>query len=455
MKRLIGQNLLALLCGTGNDIRGSAAPMFAVSALGLVTIIGVSFDYARLETARTSLQNASDATALAIVSDMVAGASVEDISDRARQQISAQVSSRVKDGLRDVGASASGTRVVIKSTASISLTFGGLVGQSEHFVETTTTADYGVSGSARKTEIALVLDVSNGMNDKEKLGALKKYTQVFVDTAQRISDNTDATKIALVPYAEHVKLDQNNRPAAWLKFSGENEKPVLSPEQLAKTQTDIKAANKLVAKATQQRIERMAWDGCVTDAKEPAVLAFDAVNQHPGVRCTSEAWQKNEANTIFPLTSKFDELKQQLANVQAEGCGNTTIGLAWGYGALLPQGPFGQAGAFKDKNTSKVMVLVSGSANSASRQFGICLGNEKREERMKSATLAACDKIKRAGIVIYTVDMVDGDSEVLKACATDPDKYMSLKTSVELAPAMDKIRKEILLGTAKVARLVK
>ena len=81
-------------------------------------------------------------------------------------------------------------------------------------------------------------------------------TMVGGATAWRIINPHKRTEISLESLnvraaPEFQLLDQNNRPAAWLKFSGENEKPVLSPEQLAKTQTDIKAANKLVASLAQ------------------------------------------------------------------------------------------------------------------------------------------------------------------------------------------------------------
>ena len=53
-----------------SDCRGAVAPMYALALLGLITIAGVGWDYSRLMTMDTELQNAADQAALAAATQL-------------------------------------------------------------------------------------------------------------------------------------------------------------------------------------------------------------------------------------------------------------------------------------------------------------------------------------------------------------------------------------------------
>lgn len=434
--------------------RGVVAPLFALSSLALVAIIGASLDYNRMEKARAQLQSSTDATAISLAIQRANGLKDDQLQDAATKRLRASVPVDVLEGLRSIGAQGAGSKVVVESLAAVPLGFAGILGKTEVLVEARSQADFAASGPAIKVEAALVVGLTGGVNEKNRLDAIRRQTQGFVDKAREAAGGKDTVKVAFVPYAEHVKLKPVYRPAPWLSFAGIEEKPTLSGEQQSKAATERLAAFRLALKTQQLKIERMAWNGCVTDTKDPTIIAFDAANQHPGATCPSGEWHTAGANILEPLTNRFDTLRQQAGRVVAEGCENTTIGLVWGMGALLPQGPFGAAAPANDPETRKVLILVTSAPNQVNRLNGICISTAQREPKLDHATLTVCDRIKRQGVTIYTVNLIDGDPAVLKACATDQKKYHEAKAAGDLQRVMEAIAKEVLVEKPKVARLV-
>ena len=54
-------------------------------------------------------------------------------------------------------------------------------------------------------------------------------------------------------------------------------------------------------------------------------------------------------------------------------------------------------------------------------------------------TQKACDNIKAAGITLYTVLVMSGNSTLLQNCATDPTKYFALTSADQIVTTFDKI----------------
>ncbi|HRJ70305.1 MAG TPA: Tad domain-containing protein [Beijerinckiaceae bacterium] len=442
----------------GFDLRrseqGAVAPIFAVSALAVFVILGASLDYNRIEKARAQLQSSTDATAISLAIQRANGLKDEQLSDAATKRLRASVPPDLQEGIRSVGAEGLGSKVSVRSLAAVPLGFAGILGKSEVVVEAQSKADFGSAGATNKVEVALVVGLTGGVNEKGRLEALKRQTQAFTDKAREAAEGKDTIKLALVPYAEHVKLKPVYRPAPWLSFAGNEEKPTLTGEQQSKASSERMAAFKLALKSHQLKIERMAWTGCVTDTKDPTIIAFDAANQHPGVICASNEWHSAQGNVIEPLTARHDQIRQQAGQMVAEGCENTTLGLVWGMGALLPQGPFGTAAPANDAETRKVLILVSSAPNQVNRLNGICIAPGQREPKLNHATATVCDRIKRQGVTIYAVNLIDGDPEVLKACASDLTKYHHANSAGDLQRVMDEVAKEVLVQAPKMARLV-
>src|SRR5918995_491656 len=62
--------MMRQLFGPGGDNRGAVAPTVALSIFALVGAGGIAFDYARLATLDTEMQNAADQAALAAATQL-------------------------------------------------------------------------------------------------------------------------------------------------------------------------------------------------------------------------------------------------------------------------------------------------------------------------------------------------------------------------------------------------
>ncbi|MGZ5853646.1 MAG: pilus assembly protein TadG, partial [Xanthobacteraceae bacterium] len=71
------------------------------------------------------------------------------------------------------------------------------------------------------------------------------------------------------------------------------------------------------------------------------------------------------------------------------------------------------------------------------------LNTENRWSTSQSAvdlrTQKACDNIKAAGVTLYTVLVMAGNSTILQNCASDPTKYFVVNSSSQLITTFDAI----------------
>lgn len=433
---------------------GAVAPIFALGAFALVASIGVTLDYTSITKARAELQASTDNAALSLVMDRSRGLKEAELNGAAHQRVAGALPPKLAARLKSVGAQAVGPLVEVKTEAVIPLGFSGLMGKTELTVEMRSTADYAPSGRSRKVEIALVAGIVGGLNDAGRKSALTAQVQAYIDRARLEAKESDSIRIALVPYAEQIKLSTNYRSAPWLTFGGTEERPQLTAKQEQRAASDGMAAARLMLKRSQLRIERTDWNGCVTDRNDPSVIAFDAAIRHPAARCPSAEWHGSGDNIVEPLTSRFDVLRKRVGGWRAEGCENTALGLAWGAATLLPQGPFGAAAALNDAMTRKILILISGAPAAVNRHYGLCIGPDQHEPKLDATTRMACEAIRKMGVTIFVVNFVGGNRDVLRACAGDGMRYREVASPAQFPAAMAVLAEETLTGGPKVARLV-
>ena len=59
--------------------------------------------------------------------------------------------------------------------------------------------------------------------------------------------------------------------------------------------------------------------------------------------------------------------------------------------------------------------------------------------KIDARTALVCDEIKKAGIVLHTIRVMQGNQTLLRNCASDPSMYHSVTRSSDLAPIFNKI----------------
>jgi Flp pilus assembly protein TadG len=200
------------------DRRGNVAILFAFALIPVFGSMGAAVDYSRASNARTELQKAADAAALAIAAEAYK-LSPEQLSQKVQDLFNANfnnpfssppvvTASFTKDG--------SDFRVKVSATANVQLTVARVFGIDETKISIDSEVVWGV----KRLEMALVLDVTGSMAAQGRMVELKKATKSLLDTLQEAaaaSGKPDAVKISIVPFAAHVNVGNAN--TGWLDWT--------------------------------------------------------------------------------------------------------------------------------------------------------------------------------------------------------------------------------------------
>lgn len=203
-----------------DDDRGAVAVQFAFLALPIAILAFGLLDMNRISVQRRQLQDAMDAaTLMAARSTATTDAALDTVGDAA---FAAEMSGL---GLTLTTASTtfkSGTGNKVIGTASVTVT--PIIANLWTQGDTTVTASSEVVRSVNKLEVALVLDNTGSMGSKlgsgdKKIDALIDASKDLVDTlsaaAARASE-TDAVKIAVVPFSMTVNVGSTYSSANWI-----------------------------------------------------------------------------------------------------------------------------------------------------------------------------------------------------------------------------------------------
>ena len=393
---------------------GATAVVFALSVVPLLMAGGLAIDYVRYSNAQTRLQASLDAAALAVAaagnlsnSERIAAGHATFDHDIERAGVAAgEITSDFKFSGKTVEAS-----------ASFDLPVGlmQIAGFSAMTVVATTEINI---PEDRRAEIVLVLDYSGSMNDM--LGGQVKYVAMKNAAKKLISDlevaNPKKIKIGLVPFSHHVYV---TLPAAYVKGqSGSGN-----------------------------------WTGCTQDRKYPYNLT-DATPTTGGDTKWGQAQAKVHAGdgcaayapnhlTVALLTTDFAALKTQLDDMRPYAWTHIALGTEFGYQVLSPDAPFTEGASYGDKNTQKVMVLLTDGMQTEPG-FGPGVRNVNQGQKNLSSI---CENAKAQNITIMTVAYNIDDIETvnrLRNCTTDPAKnFFDIGSGNNVSAAFDEIRKQI------------
>jgi hypothetical protein len=240
-----------------------------------------------------------------------------------------------------------------------------------------------------------------------KITQLKAAVKGLVDFLADPKKNAGPTKIALVPFTKVVKSDPN-----WWTNTNYLES---SPPK--------------------------GWDGCLTDRDQPHDVKDTAPNP---VTPASLFWWRTSATSksqvscgglaqIIPLTSDLPKIKAAADTMIASGTTNVPIGLAWAWHALSPNVPLNQGSPAGTEDLLRAIIVLTDGENTANRW-----GNNGGDAIDKRLT-ELCTNVKAAGIVLYTIRVIDGDANLLKACATTPTHYYNVTDASQLTPVFEQI----------------
>jgi Flp pilus assembly protein TadG len=456
------------------DRRGSIAPVFAMVALPMTMVAGFSIDLSRAYMGHSKLQQAVDATALALAHQPV-GTPLATLNTQAQTWIDADLHDTDLALPATVSVSLSNGQLMLDAKSQEPAVLSSLVGINTFKVDATATTKWGLN----HVEVALVLDNTGSMSSNNKLPTLKASAQTLVQTLMAQAGNDpNSVKISIVPFSMTVNVGNQYQSSSWMTG--------VLPTAYGSDVFSTANTNRFTLFTQLNK----AWGGCVESRPAPYDVQDTApASGTPGTMFVpffapdepdtptsggsvfynnylsdalsgTPTWQQRQGNVakyhgtvksgtngstgyvygpnagcalapLQRLTNSQTALNSELNGLVAIGDTNLQIGLQWGWLTLSPTAPFADGVAYNTPNTSKIIVFltdgwnedtVNGDANTSyysgigyiwQNRIGVTSASTQtqRNTALDNRTALICSNIKADGIVVYTVRIdVSGQS---------------------------------------------
>jgi Flp pilus assembly protein TadG len=175
------------------------------------------------------------------------------------------------------------------------------------------------------------------------------------------------------------------------------------------------------------------WTGCVIDRQQSYDVSADAPNS--AIPASLYPARPCESNTLKPIQALNDNITAARSFVQSlESGGNTniTIGVQWGMEVLSPTDPMTNTVPWNDESTKKYMIVVTDGLNTQNRF-------STNTSDIDARTALACSNAKAKGITIFVVRVMEGNSDLLRACASKSDYFYDLTSASQLNSALSSV----------------
>lgn len=175
------------------------------------------------------------------------------------------------------------------------------------------------------------------------------------------------------------------------------------------------------------------WNGCVIDRKQPydvsaqSPIASNADTLYPAAKCAT-----NNLLPVMGLTTDITAVRAHAQKLTPAGNTNITIGVQWGMELLSPELPFNTAKPYSDKSNYKYMIVITDGENTQNRWT-------TSASSINARTLLACQAAKDLGITVYTIRVMEGNSDMLKACASRPEYFYDVTAASQLTSTLAKV----------------
>lgn len=475
---------------------GNVAMIYAVALVPLAIAIGGGIDFARAALVRTALSEALDGAALALGASNSAGLSDAQALALVQAYFDANYRQSSDYGTPSpVSLSREGQNLLLSAAVDMPTSVLKITGMKIWPVSASSTVVWGQT----KLWVSLVLDNTGSMAQTDnagvsKISALKTASHQLLAMLQNAARNSGDVQAAIIPFARNVKIGTGYDKTDWLSFTDFIAAPptpsssagpgktcpwtdsqtgyhcTSGPANGAQTVSTIPAngsykgyicpsATKTghywngcfnsvsngsggwnhtwIANATT------SWSGCVTDrAQNYDTNAATPAPETPASMMVAENSPSCPAAAILPLGYDWSALSSKVDAMAPSGSTNQTIGLVWGWHAMTQGAPLTPP-ALPDQ-TQRVIILLSDGLNTQNRWSG---DGSKQSSAVDQRMALACANAKADGITIYSVFVdlngTQGNSSVLKNCASDSSKYFDLTSSGQIVTAFATIGQQI------------
>src|SRR5436190_1447230 len=220
------------------DRSGNVAIIFAIAIIPIFGAVATAVDYSRANSARTAMQVALDAAALMVAKE-AANLANGQVQTKATTYFNSQFNrpdvnnlnltfSMVSNGPGDF-------TVVAEAAGAIDTSIAQVIGKKTIDIRATAQVRWGFKG----LELALALDNTGSMAQKNKITELKSAVKLLFSILKTNSKVPGDTKIAVIPFNTVVNIGTDYVDSPWMSFDA--------------------------------TVTKSNWNGCVADRDQPDV----------------------------------------------------------------------------------------------------------------------------------------------------------------------------------------
>jgi Flp pilus assembly protein TadG len=385
----IARGVVRRVHGFRCDTRGNTTIIFALCIIPVFGSVGAAIDYSRANNARTAMQAALDATAL-MISRQALDLQSAQVQTKARAYFNAMFNRPDVKGLKvtfSLQTNGPGDFTVLADgSGKIDTAFVKVLGVQQMPFKTTAQVRWGY----RNLELALALDNTGSMAQKNKIVELKAAVKLLLSMLKTNSKTPEDTKIAIIPFNTVVNIGAAFKDKPWVAYGS--------------------------------GITSATWNGCVADRDQPNDVKDTTptgANTHfPAAMCGGTLAQ------AIPLTNDWTTLEGMVDTMTPAGTTNVTIGAMWAWSALTSNEPFTEGRPVRP-DVEKVIILLTDGLNTQNRFTTV-------PSQIDARTAAVCANIKAANIKVYVVRVIEGNASLLSGCASASNMYYDVQVSSQL-----------------------
>ncbi|KQT54520.1 hypothetical protein ASG43_02700 [Aureimonas sp. Leaf454] len=385
--------------------------MSALSTLPLVLTMGGMIDIAQQYKARSKLQSAADSAIIA-ASRSAPGASIDDMNRNAKIFLEANYGTGAQGTVKKVG-----DQIVYNISATVPYNFLTIFGMKASRISVNSTAE----AAGADMDIVLILDNSLSMIGDKRIVELRKAANQFISTIEAMKSNV---QIAIIPFDNTVFAG----PGIVSQFNSISER--------SSVQRDGKSGPAPSSKSQleeERDVSSGVWSGCIEDRSmdyDTNGIPADITNKrtlYPRKRCDD-----NKLQSVFPLSKDYKAARSLIDRMKPNGLTNNVIGLQWAMEAFTPQAPL----TGSNPRAKRIAMLMTDGENTNSRWDGL---GSRIDARMR----IACKALKDADVILYTINLMEGDQKLLRDCATSPDYFFDIDLASQLTSVFQQISKRL------------
>ena len=362
---------------------GNIALFFGICLVPLAGCLGGAVDFLQAHRARTTLQSAVDAAALA-------AAPARNVSDIQRQQLALDTFA-ANTASNAVIAAATPNVSIVSGSTSVTVHYGvptaflKITGMSTISVE----ASAKVSFTGKKIELAMMTDITGSMADTRngvaKIDGLKEAANDLLDIILPDNGPPDAARASLVPFANYVNAGNHASNVTGLS-------PTTTVSGVTQTLITCVSERTGPDAYTDAAPSSGSWIGGSAQGSSGSNYSADGACYRSGGDSSSLLPE------IVPLTSDKPALRSQISSFTPGGSTAGHLGTAWAWYTISPSwntiwSLSTPPAAYNDPNYMKVVVLLTdGEYNT-----------QYSSADSKTQALAVCNSMKAAGVTVYTV----------------------------------------------------